>query len=102
MRQGSVTHRSRGLPAAIPLAGHAGTALQAVPIVALKCHRLPGCREESVTINLPSVGYDWVDADSPWKLGCAGRVGAKGNTINIAVNIATTKSAWCPHKHPHP
>lgn len=62
-----VTHRSGGLPAAILLAGQAGTALQAVTIVALECHRLPGGREKPVATNLPSIGYDWIDADSPWK-----------------------------------
>lgn len=67
MRQSSVTHRSRGLPAAILLAGHAGTALQAVPIVALKCHRLPRGREKSLATKLPCIGYDGIDADSHWK-----------------------------------
>lgn len=67
MGQCPVTHGSRGLPAAILLAGHAGTALQEVTAVAPECHRLPGGREESVATKLPCIGYDWIDADSHWK-----------------------------------
>lgn len=67
MRLVSDTLRSRGLPAAILLAGHAGTAPQAETILAPKCHRLPGCRESPVATNLHPVGHGGDDADSPWE-----------------------------------
>jgi len=96
----SVADGNRRVPAAILLAEDFSTALQPVPAVTLKRHRLPRSGDKSLTISLPSILYIWIYADSHWKWWCA-KVTCKnsGNKTKKTTKPQAVKVARKPTWH---